>query len=78
VEGNTNNQLTQWEKDNASRLASEAEGSLKNIVPDWNAISSAATDPANYISGQAIDQYHLYNNPGRRLINTIYITMTFN
>jgi beta-glucosidase len=59
VEGNTNNQLTQWEKDNAKRLASEAESKLKNL-PDWEAIKTQATDPANYISGTADDEYNRY------------------
>ncbi|MBX4191606.1 MAG: glycoside hydrolase family 1 protein [Candidatus Doudnabacteria bacterium] len=62
VEGNQNNQLTQFEKDNANRFASEAEAKLKNIVPNWDLIKPMATDPNNYISGKAVDQYNLYNS----------------
>jgi beta-glucosidase len=61
VEGNQNNQLTQFEIDNAARLALEAESKLKNIVPTWDLIKTKATDPNNYISGKAVDQYNLYN-----------------
>lgn len=60
VEGNQDNTLTQWEKDNALRLSEEAEGKFKNIVPDWERIKPEATDPANYISGIADDHYNRY------------------
>jgi beta-glucosidase len=60
VEGNNNNHLTQWEKDNAQRLASEAEAKLKNSVPNWDLIKADATDPDNYISGLAVDEYNRY------------------
>jgi beta-glucosidase len=60
VEGGTNNQLTQWEKDNAPRLASEAEAALKGVVPNWNLIKNEATNPANYISDKADDEYNRY------------------
>jgi|SRR5579872_1769544 len=60
VEGNSNDDLTQWEKDNAARLAAAAPAKFGNSVPDWNAIAAQATSPQNYISGAADDQYNLY------------------
>lgn len=60
VEGNTKNQITQWETQNAERLASEAAAKFAKIVPDWDAIKTEATDPQNYISGQAAGHYEHY------------------
>jgi beta-glucosidase len=61
VEGNQTNQLTVFEQANANRLAAEAESKLKNVVLNWDKIKDKATDPQNYISGSAVDQYNLYN-----------------
>lgn len=56
VEGNTNNQWSEWEKKNAHRLAKTAEKRL-HWLPNWADIAPQATDPANYISGTGIDHY---------------------
>ena len=57
VEGGTNNDWTQWEKDNAERLAKEAPGKWqpwqKEKFPEM-------LDPKNYISGLACDHYHRF------------------
>ncbi len=57
VEGGTNNDWTQWEKDNAERLAKEASGK-------WQAWQQEKFpemfDPKNYISGRACDHYNRY------------------
>src|ERR1051326_5033578 len=60
VEGNSVDNLVQWEKDNAGRLAQEAEGKFKDGIPDWNAVKAQATDPQNYISGKGDNEYDLY------------------
>ncbi len=59
VEGNTHNQWTQWEHEHAKALAAQAEyqyGDLEN----WLQIKKQATNPDNYISGNAADHYNLY------------------
>lgn len=52
VEGNNHNQWSVWELENAKALAAQAEyqfGDLSN----WKDIKSQATNPSNYVSGQA-------------------------
>jgi beta-glucosidase len=59
VEGNTYNQWTVWELQNARRLASSAH---KNIswMPAWEDVADQAERPENYISGVGIKHYELY------------------
>lgn len=59
VEGNTRNDWTEWEKENAPRLASEAKARF-GYLPNWSDIEKEATDPNNYISGIACDHYNRY------------------
>lgn len=59
VEGNTHNDWTEWEKNNASRLAREARIKFGHL-PNWKDIETEATDPNNYISGRACDHYNRY------------------
>lgn len=59
VEGNTHNQWSVWEEANAERLAQTAEQRL-NWLPSWDKFKDRAQDPANYISGQAVDHYNRY------------------
>jgi len=59
VEGNTHNQWTVWELENAKSLAKQAEYKL-TYLPAWDEIKDQATDPANYISGRADEHYDLY------------------
>ena len=57
VEGGTNNQWTQWEKDNAQRLADEA----KTKWQPWQQQQFPEMfEKENYISGQACDHYNRY------------------
>jgi len=58
VEGNTNNQWSKWEMENAARLAREAGpksnfGSGKDTVPNWELIKAEAQNNKNYISGSS-------------------------
>lgn len=59
VEGGITNDWSEWEKENANRLALESYkkfGNLKN----WESIKREATDPSNYISGTSTDHYTYY------------------
>jgi len=60
VEGGNFNDWTEWEKENASRLAQEAEKTYSSWLPSWPEIKNQAQNPANYISGRACDHYNLY------------------
>ncbi len=60
VEGGNHNDWTEWEKRHAEQLAAKAEREFANVVPDWEYIKEAATDPKNYISGRGVDHYHRY------------------
>lgn len=59
VEGNTHNDWTEWEKENAERLAIEAEKRFGHL-PNWSDIRAQAQDLHNYISGRACDHYHRF------------------
>ena len=65
VEGGTNNQWTQWEKDNAERLASEAKTKWQKCIKRGAACLPAGRFPEmfekeNYVSGQACDHYNRF------------------
>lgn len=59
VEGNTHNQWSIWELENAATRAQQAKYELKDI-PAWEAVKNQATKPDNYISGKGADHYNLY------------------
>ena len=59
VEGGTRNDWSEWEKQNAERLAQEAEKKF-NHLSNWTDIKAQAQNPANYISGRACDHYNRY------------------
>ncbi|MGB4833995.1 MAG: family 1 glycosylhydrolase, partial [Candidatus Moraniibacteriota bacterium] len=59
VEGGQHNDWSEWEKQNANRLARESEASFR-WNPHWKKFESEATDPANYISGEACDHWNRY------------------
>lgn len=59
VEGNTHNDWTEWEKENAERLAHESEKAFA-WNPHWSKFRDEAINPANYISGNACDHYTRY------------------
>ena len=57
VEGGTSNDWTEWEKNNAERLAKEVTGKWQT----WQQEKFPEMfDPQNYISHQACDHYHRY------------------
>ncbi len=57
VEGGTKNQWSEWEKENARRLAEKA----KTQWQDWQKEKfPEMLDPKNYISGRACDHYNRY------------------
>jgi len=59
VEGNNQNDWSEWEHANAERLARESEQKFR-WNPNWKKFRSEATNPENYISGIACDHYHRY------------------
>lgn len=59
VEGNTRNDWTEWERQNANRLAQEAHKRFGHL-PNWPDIKTQAEDPQNYISGRACDHYNRF------------------
>ncbi|MDB5165443.1 MAG: putative beta-glucosidase [Candidatus Saccharibacteria bacterium] len=59
VEGNTHNQWTVWELENAKALATKAEYVLKDLE-NWEQIKTEAKSPANYAAGDATDHYNRY------------------
>jgi len=59
VEGNTHNQWTVWELENAKALAAKAEYLFKDL-DSWEEAKSEAKSPANYVAGDAVDHYNRY------------------
>src|SRR3990172_4361676 len=59
VEGDNVNDWSEWEKENAERLAKEAENKFGHL-PNWSDIKEQAQSPQNYISGRACDHYNRY------------------
>lgn len=60
VEGNTHNQWTVWELENAKALA-ERSRYEKMSLPNWKEeVEDLARDPSNYVSGVSTDHYNKY------------------
>lgn len=59
VEGGNHNQWSVWELENAKALASMAKRQA-NWLPKWDKVENMATNPHNYVSGQATDHYNRY------------------
>lgn len=59
VEGGNHNDWSEWEKENAERLAREAEQKFGHLA-SWPMIREQATRPENYISGEACDHYNRF------------------
>ena len=59
VEGGNHNDWSEWEKENAARLAAEAEIKFGHLA-SWPMIKEQATRPDNYISGAAYDHYRCF------------------
>ena len=60
VEGNTYNQWTIWEKENADKLAKQGGIKLPSMLSASPVENPYTKDPNNYISGRAVDHYRLY------------------
>jgi beta-glucosidase len=60
VEGDTHNQWTVWELENAKSKAAQAKFQWGDL-PNWSLIEKEATDPNNYISGKGTAHYKLYH-----------------
>jgi len=59
VEGNTHNQWSVWELENAKSKAAQAKFQFEDL-DNWKAIEVEAKDPHNYVSGRGVDHYSLY------------------
>ena len=59
VEGRTHNQWTVWEAVHSVELAKSAHERYR-WLPNWHRIELQAKDPDNYVSGDGVDHYHLY------------------
>lgn len=59
VEGGNHNDWSEWESQNAERLAANAEKNFGHLA-SWPAVREQATRPENYISGAACDHYHRF------------------
>lgn len=59
VEGGNHNQWSVWELENAKALAQQAKYKATDL-PKWDEIQDEALNPANYVSGAAVDHYRKY------------------
>lgn len=59
VEGGNHNDWSEWEKKNAVRLARESSKHFSRF-PSWEFTQKEAEDPKNYLSENACDHYHRY------------------
>lgn len=59
TEGNTHNQWTAWELENAKSKAAQAEYHLGDLE-NWSFIKSEAKNPNTYVSGKTVNHYHHY------------------
>jgi len=59
VEGNTHNNWTVWELENAKSLAHAAPHKMGDL-PVWDEVKEEASRPENYVSTDAVDHYNRY------------------
>ncbi len=59
VEGGTHNTWSVWELENARALAARALYQYGDLT-SWSHTKKFATNPANYVSGRAVDHYNRY------------------
>lgn len=59
IEGDTHNQWSVWELENA-KVLSETAKYRANYLPKWEAIEPEATNPHNYVSSKGCDHYNKY------------------
>jgi beta-glucosidase len=60
VEGNTHNQWSVWELENAKSKAAQAPHQWDDLE-SWSDIKDEATNPDTYVSGTGADHYNLYS-----------------
>ncbi len=60
VEGDTHNQWTIWELENAKSKAAQSKFQWGDL-PNWSQIETHATDPNNYVSGKGSAHYKLFS-----------------
>lgn len=58
VEGGTDNNWTQWEREHAALLARGSKKAFDTPSVHWYRVKDRALDPANYISGIGVDHFH--------------------
>lgn len=59
VEGNTHNQWTVWELENAKSKAAQAKFQFEDL-DNWQDIEAEAKSPNNYVSGRGVNHYEQY------------------
>ena len=59
VEGNTHNQWTVWELENAKSLTAQSSYHFEELA-SWEYSKAEAKDPDNYVSGIGANHYNLY------------------
>jgi beta-glucosidase len=59
VEGDNHNDWSEWEKENAARLARTSAATF-HWNPRWQHFKTESTHSKNYISGHACDHYHRF------------------
>jgi beta-glucosidase len=59
IEGDTHNQWTTWELENAKSKAAQAKFQWGDL-PNWSLIEAEATSPDNYMSGKGTAHYKLF------------------
>lgn len=59
VEGGNHNQWTVWELEHAKSLAKHAKHDIGGYA-SWPRFKNAASEPSNYVSGEATDHYNQY------------------
>ena len=59
VEGNTHNQWTVWELENAKSLAAQSSYHFEELA-SWEYSEREAKNPDNYVSGMSTNHYNLY------------------
>lgn len=59
VEGDTHNQWTVWELENAKSKAAQASYHFEDLE-NWPKVEQEAKDPNTYVSGKGVDHYNRY------------------
>lgn len=60
MEGGNYNQWTEWERQNAEKMAKTAK-KYYGWLPNWHEVEAQVTNPNNYISGRGVEHYQRYS-----------------